>query len=113
MRERNSGIETVAVPRLLTATAAAALAARMAGSNPAFAGDQSDNAQRIQRLGSAEVLYPRQYTASRAARRLGDLLWESEYARRAGEVAGLVRSEDGVGDACDAIEELFASSRRG
>jgi rhamnosyltransferase subunit B len=78
-----------------------------------FAGDQSDNAQRIQRLGSAEVLYPRQYTASRAARRLGDLLWESEYARRAGEVAGLVRSEDGVGDACDAIEELFASSRRG
>jgi rhamnosyltransferase subunit B len=78
-----------------------------------FAVDQPDNAQRVQRLGGAEVLYPRQYTASRAARRLGDLLGESEYARRAGEVAGLVRSEDGVGDACDAIEELFASSRRG
>ena len=78
-----------------------------------FAVDQPDNAQRIQRLGGAEVLYPRQYTAPRAARRLGDLLGESEYIRRAGEVAGLVRSEDGVGDACDAIEELFASSRRG
>ena len=78
-----------------------------------FAGDQPDNALRVQRLGSAEVLYPRQYTAPRAARLLGDLLGESEYARRAGEVAGLVRSEDGVGDACDAIEELFASSRRG
>jgi rhamnosyltransferase subunit B len=78
-----------------------------------FAFDQPDNAQRIQRLGGAEVLYPRQYTAPRAARRLGDLLGESEYIRRAGEVAGLVRSEDGVGDACDAIEELFASSRRG
>ncbi len=78
-----------------------------------FAVDQPDNAQRIQRLGGAEVLYPRQYTAPRAARRLGDLLGESEYARRAREVAGLVRSEDGVGDACDAIEELFASSRRG
>jgi len=78
-----------------------------------FAFDQPDNAQRIQRLGGAEVLYPRQYTAPRAARRLGDLLGESEYIRRAGEVAGLVRSEDGVGDACAAIEELFASSRRG
>src|SRR5215210_9068450 len=55
-----------------------------------FAGDQPDNAQRVQRLGGAEVLYPRQYTAPRAARR--------------------VRSEDGVSDACDAIEELFASS---
>jgi rhamnosyltransferase subunit B len=78
-----------------------------------FAVDQPDNAQRVQRLGGAEVLYPQQYTAARAARRLGDLLGESQYARRAGEVAGLVRSEDGVGDACDAIEELFASSRRG
>jgi rhamnosyltransferase subunit B len=75
-----------------------------------FAVDQPDNAQRLQRLGGAEVLYPRQYTAPRAARRLGDLLGESEYARRAGEVAGLVRSEDGVGDACDAIEALFARS---
>src|SRR5215211_326398 len=78
-----------------------------------FAFDQPDNALRVQRLGGAEMLYPRQYTAPRAARRLGDLLAESEYARRAGEVAGLVRSEDGVGDACDAIEDLFASSRRG
>jgi UDP:flavonoid glycosyltransferase YjiC (YdhE family) len=78
-----------------------------------FAVDQPDNAQRVQRLGSAEVLYPRRYTARRAAKSLGDLLGESEYARRAGEVAGLVRSEDGVGDACDAIEDLLASSRRG
>src|SRR5215213_898473 len=78
-----------------------------------YAVDQPDNAQRVQRLGGAEVLYPRRYAARRAARRLGVLLAESEYARRAGEVAELVRSEDGVGDACDAIEELFASSRRG
>src|SRR5215208_1905111 len=75
-----------------------------------FAGDQPDNAQRVQRLGGAEVLYPRQYTAPRVARRLGDLLGESGYARRAGEIARRVRSEAGVSDACDAIEELFASS---
>ena len=75
-----------------------------------FAGDQPDNAQRVQRLGGAEVLYPRQYTAPRVARRLGDLLGESGYARRAGEIARRVRSEDGTSDACDAIEELFASS---
>ena len=78
-----------------------------------FAVDQPDNALRVQRLGGAEMLYPRQYTAPRAARRLGDLLGKSEYTRRAGEVARLVRSEDGVGNACDAIEELFACSRGG
>ncbi len=75
-----------------------------------FAGAQPANAQRVQRLGGAEVLYPRQYTAPRVARRLGDLLGESGYARRAGEIARRVRSEDGTSDACDAIEELFASS---
>jgi rhamnosyltransferase subunit B len=75
-----------------------------------FAVDQPDNAQRVQRLGGAEVLYQRRYAARRAARHLGDLLGKSEYARRAGEVAGLMRSEDGVGGACAAIEELFASS---
>jgi rhamnosyltransferase subunit B len=78
-----------------------------------FGVDQPDNAQRVQRLGGAEVLYQRRYAARRAARHLGDLLGKSEYARRAGEVAGLVRSEDGIGDACDAIEELFASYQRG
>jgi UDP:flavonoid glycosyltransferase YjiC (YdhE family) len=75
-----------------------------------FAVDQPDNALRAQRLGSAEVLYPWRYAAPRAARRLDDLIRKPGYARRAGEIAGRVRSEDGVGDACDAIEELFASS---
>ena len=74
-----------------------------------FAVDQPDNALRAQRLGSAEVLYPWRYAAPRAARRLDDLIRKPGYARRAGEIAGRVRSEDGVGDACDAIEELFAS----
>ena len=43
----------------------------------------------------------------RVARELGTLLEDPSYARRAEEVAGVVRSEDGVGTACDAIEELF------
>jgi len=75
-----------------------------------FAVDQPDNALRVQRLGGAEVLYPRRYAAPRAARRLHDLIGASGYASRAGEIARRVRSEDGVGDACDAIEELFANS---
>jgi UDP:flavonoid glycosyltransferase YjiC (YdhE family) len=75
-----------------------------------FAVDQPDNALRAQRLGSAEVLYPWRYAAPRAARRLDDLIRKPGYARRAGEISGRVRSEDGVGDACDAVEELFASS---
>ncbi len=37
MRWRSSATETVAVPRLPTTTAAAALAARIAGSNPVSA----------------------------------------------------------------------------
>jgi UDP:flavonoid glycosyltransferase YjiC (YdhE family) len=75
-----------------------------------FAVDQPDNALRVQRLGGAEVLYPRRYAAPRVAGRLDDLIGASGYARRAGEIARRVRSEDGVGDACDAIEELFARS---
>jgi UDP:flavonoid glycosyltransferase YjiC (YdhE family) len=69
-----------------------------------FAHDQPDNALRVEGLSVARVLYPRHYTGRRAAERLGALLGRAEYARRAEEVAAQVRSEDGIGRACDALE---------
>lgn len=72
-----------------------------------FAHDQPDNASRVERLGVAKVLYPRRYTADRVARRLEALLEEPGYVRRAGEVAERVRSEEGVEDACDALENIL------
>src|SRR3712207_7063259 len=50
-----------------------------------FAHDQPDNASRLERLGAAEVLYPRLYSARYAAKRLEPLLREPRYACRAGD----------------------------
>jgi len=73
-----------------------------------FAHDQPDNARRAKGLGVARLVYPRAYSARRVAGHLRALLEEPGYRDRAVEVAKLVRSEDGVGSACDAIEELLA-----
>ena len=75
-----------------------------------FAHDQPDNALRVERLGVAEVLYPRLYSARYAAKRLELLLREPRYACRAGKAAERIQVEDGVENACDAIEELLRSS---
>ena len=69
--------------------------------------DQPDNAFRVTNLGVARTLFPRRYSAARVADELRTLLEEPSYARRAGEVGRVVRAEDGVGAACDAIEEIL------
>jgi rhamnosyltransferase subunit B len=75
-----------------------------------FAHDQPDNASRLERLGVAEVLYPRLYSARYAAKRLEPLLREPRYACQAGKAAERIQVEDGLETACDAIEELLRSS---
>ena len=77
-----------------------------------FAHDQPDNAHRLTRLGSARTVYPKQYRAPHVADELRRLLDDPSYARRAAEVAAVVRTERGAEAACDAIEEVLASSRR-
>ncbi|MFO0094357.1 MAG: nucleotide disphospho-sugar-binding domain-containing protein, partial [Gemmatimonadaceae bacterium] len=72
-----------------------------------FANDQPDNADRLQRLGVAEVLYPSRYRAWRVARALRTLLEEPAYTRRARELAGVVATERGAEAACDAIEGIL------
>lgn len=76
-----------------------------------WAHDQPDNARRALRLGVARILPPRRYTADRAARAIGELLHDPAWAARAGEIGSVVRGEDGVGAACEAIEEAALAHR--
>ncbi|HKG94478.1 MAG TPA: glycosyltransferase, partial [Gemmatimonadaceae bacterium] len=76
-----------------------------------FAHDQPDNAHRLTRLGGARTLYPRRYKAPRVTTELAALLDDPSYARRASEIAAVVRTERGVDAACDAIEEVLGASR--
>ena len=79
-----------------------------------FAHDQPDNAYRVTDLGVARTLYPRRYSARRAAGHLDALLGDPAYRARAAKVAEKVRSDDGVGATCDALKDLLADpgSRR-
>ena len=69
-----------------------------------FGHDQFDNAERVRRLGVAEVLYRSQYRARRVAGVLGSLLGERRYGQSAVELGEKVRSENGAVTAADAIE---------
>jgi rhamnosyltransferase subunit B len=73
-----------------------------------YAFDQPDNAARLERLGVARSIRRREYTGRRAAAELDRLLNDGSYTKRAAEAAHLVSAEDGVGAACDAIEECGA-----
>jgi UDP:flavonoid glycosyltransferase YjiC (YdhE family) len=72
-----------------------------------FAWDQPDNAARAARLSVARVLFPARYTPARVAAELRRLLDEPAYAQRAAVVGEKVREENGVGAACDALENLL------
>jgi UDP:flavonoid glycosyltransferase YjiC (YdhE family) len=69
--------------------------------------DQPDNAERVQRLGAGLHLPRVRYTARSAAAALKRLIEEPGFARRAAELAAVVKGEDGLTGACDAIERLF------
>ena len=94
-------------------TTAQALAAGVPQLVVPFAHDQPDNAVRVERLGVARWIPAGRYDAGRAASLLGELLTgrrsaagESPAARA--EVVGkAVRSEDGAGSACEAIERVL------
>lgn len=73
-----------------------------------FAFDQPNNARRLEWLGLAQVLLPHQHTAShleQAMRRL----FSSDAADRARRIGALIRAEDGVTRACEALEDTFRS----
>ena len=70
--------------------------------------DQPDNAYRAQRLGIARVQSRGAYSGARAAAHLKALLTRPAYKSRAESIRGLVRAEDGVGTACDTVEEMLS-----
>jgi len=76
-----------------------------------YSHDQPDNARRMRRLKVARVIQKARYTPLRVARRLKAMLGEPRLAKRAESVAKQLAKEDGVRTACDALEELYQSSR--
>ena len=77
-----------------------------------YSHDQPDNARRMRRLKVARVIQRGNYTPMRVARRLKAMLAEPLFALRAMLVARRLEHEDGVRTACDALEELYRSTRR-
>jgi rhamnosyltransferase subunit B len=69
-----------------------------------YSHDQPDNAARVQRLGTSRTISRKQYSASRVAKELSELLDNPSYAAKAAEIGRIVRAENGVSVACDAIE---------
>jgi UDP:flavonoid glycosyltransferase YjiC (YdhE family) len=74
--------------------------------------DQPDNGARVARLGIGKVIQRKAYCAERAAAVLSELLADDAYSRKAETVGARVRSEDGAGAACDAIERVSGAGRR-
>jgi UDP:flavonoid glycosyltransferase YjiC (YdhE family) len=77
-----------------------------------YSHDQPDNGRRMRRLKVARVIQRGNYTPLRVARKLKAMLAEPKFARRAAQVAHRVELEDGVRSACDALEELYRSTRQ-
>lgn len=69
--------------------------------------DQFDNAARVARLGVGRTIAQRRYQSKHVATELRRLLDDAESARRASAAAEMLRRENGVRVACDAIEKLF------
>lgn len=69
-----------------------------------FAHDQYDNAERVRRLGMAEILPHTRYSCERAEQMLSRLLADSNYRNAAQSAAERIRAENGATEAADAIE---------
>jgi UDP:flavonoid glycosyltransferase YjiC (YdhE family) len=75
-----------------------------------FSHDQPDNGRRMRRLRVARVIERGNYTPWRVARQLRAMLATPQLAERAESVAKRLANEDGVGAACNALEELYKKS---
>jgi UDP:flavonoid glycosyltransferase YjiC (YdhE family) len=75
--------------------------------------DQPDNAARLARLGMGKVVPAKKYTAALAASLLREILEHPVYADRASSLGDRVRTEDGAGTACLAIERFLKGDPEG
>ncbi len=76
-----------------------------------YSHDQPDNARRMRRLNVAKSIERGSYAPAQVARKLKAMLAEPKFAGQAGLVAEQLTHEDGVGAACDALEELHRGTR--
>ena len=76
-----------------------------------YSHDQPDNGRRMGRLKVARVIRRANYTPIRVAKKLSAMLEDRLLALRAKLVAHKVDHEHGVRTACDALEELYRSTR--
>lgn len=76
-----------------------------------YSHDQPDNGRRMRRLGVGRVIQRGDYTPVPVARKLKAMLAEPYFGVRAAEVAQVLKHEDGVKAACDALEALYRRSR--
>ncbi len=74
-----------------------------------YSHDQPDHAVRIERLGIGLTISRARYRADRVAPLLDQLLKNSQCRARAAAIGAQVRREDGVGVACDALEEQLCA----
>lgn len=88
-------------------TLAQALAAGLPQLVRPMSHDQPDNARRLQRLGVAETLPPRRYTARRVAQRLERLTTSAQVQARCGELAQRVDFQAGLAQTCAAIQRAL------
>jgi UDP:flavonoid glycosyltransferase YjiC (YdhE family) len=72
-----------------------------------FAHDQFDNARRSERLGLGLTMSRDRYTAATATRTLHRLLSNPDFSRRATRFGRLIRAEDVVGSACEAVAKIL------
>jgi rhamnosyltransferase subunit B len=77
-----------------------------------YSHDQPDNAARAERLGTSVTISRENYTVDRAVKALSALLTDPSYGTRAAEIGCIVRSEDGIGLACEAIQSQLAVPAR-
>ena len=77
-----------------------------------YSHDQPDNARRMKRLGVAKVIQKANYTPKNVTRKLRKMLDDPGLSQKARAVAEQLRGEDGVKTACDALEGLYAKTRR-
>ena len=75
-----------------------------------YSHDQPDNAARVERLGTSRTIPRKAYSAECVARQLGELLANPNYAAKAAEIAAIIRTEDGVKEACNAIEQQLKAA---
>jgi rhamnosyltransferase subunit B len=76
-----------------------------------YSHDQPDNAARLQRLGVSRTIPRQQYTATRVAKELQELLANPSYAAQAATIGNMMQLENGVNVACEAIEQRWPTLR--